>query len=1641
MSLHRITRLLPRLGLPALALLLVLPAGCDGEDRGPTREGPMDRTTGQGLSLQEEDISAQLGPAGTTITLALQRTGKAPVAGRVSVELLALADGAKLAASEVPFTAAAARTEVSVPLSFTADPAADASTLAGYGLHYRVSWEGDAIWGRRSLFSALPLTETQVLGPKTLQSGVPSYLRVITRNPNSGRPLAAVPVTVSLQRGEEAAQPIYSGLTDEVGNLAAPLIAPEELVGAGKLLIDVDAPERRQALVADVVVERTTKILLTTDKPLYQPGQRMHLRALALRRPDLSPDAGQPLVFEVFDGKANKVEHVTVTTDEYGIASTIFRLAREVNMGDYRITAALGDTVTEKTVTVERYVLPKYDLKLQLDREVYLAGSLLAATLEARYYFGQPVQGASVVVTAATHDVARTVFQEVQGVTGENGTFGFQIQLPSYVVGLPLEQGGGLVELAIAVTDSAGQQRAVSRTVRIARGELEAVIVPESGELVPGLVNVFYVRTRDAAGQPVAAHNVLTVGAASLSFDTDAEGMAEVSVDVRSAELTVQLVTSDDAGHSVTTTQTFQAGQYEGAMLLRTDRSLYRVGDTVEVEAHTVGAADRVYLDVIRSGQTVLTRILEPDAEGVARASLALGNDLTGALQLEAYYLALGASLRRDGKLVYVDPGDGLRIEVQPDRDVYAPGEEATVRFQVTDGQGTGKAAALGIQVVDEAVFGLMEFRPGLEKTYFQIEAELGQPRYQIGVPSLPELAAVPNAAADPTRQEEAKLLFAATDAAAGYPLSINTHHQAQGQVLTVIRPLVEAAAQQYLSRLRDAVEVGWLDASNLEASVAAGFGATYDPWGQLLRARMKSSTELELTSLGPDERAGTADDVKLSYDTGRVLYGDSYGHGGSGRDQDWDDGPWDDEGEGWFGGDMEPGAGDDNGTPPPVANEDGEKNEGGAEAPRVRRNFPETLLVEPALITDGAGAAELTVPLADSITTWRLSALANSADGLLGSMDGGIRVFQDFFVDIDFPATLTRGDEFSVPIALYNYLDQPQSVRIELAEAPWLTLLGPATARLDLGPGEVRGLRIPVRVEDVGRHGLTVFAYGDAAQDAVARSVEVVPDGQEVRTSITARLEPGTARHEVLLPGQAIPGSGKLVVKIYPGLFSQVVEGLDGVLRMPSGCFEQTSASTWPNVQVTRYMRESGQITPEIDATASEYVNLGYQRLLTFEVPGGGFEWFGSPPAHVVLSAYGLLEFTDMALVRPVDAPMIARTRAWLLGQQKPDGHWEVARRGYDETGQLSDPATITAYVAFGLAAAGERSEALDRARTYLEGRMAGMGTYTLALFANFLVAYQPGAALTTRLLDDLAERVEASVNGQGQQAATEQAYWETDEQTTTYGNGEPAWIETTALATHALLAAGVHANVTQKAVNWLVTKKDSYGAWGSTAGTVWTIKCLLAAMGGRDEQTDAQVEVRLDGQPVASFAITAENSDVMRQAELSELLTPGQAQVLEVIMRGQGNLQYGVVQAHHEPWDEAPPPPPEGPLSISVSYDRTQLAVDDTVTVTVTIANDDAAFADMVMVDLGIPPGFELVHDDLQALQQQGVFSRYENTERQLLLYFTALPPGPAKTFSYRIIARDPIRAAVPPSRVYSYYNPEVGAGTEPFEMEVQE
>ncbi len=300
-----------------------------------------------------------------------------------------------------------------------------------------------------------------------------------------------------------------------------------------------------------------------------------------------------------------------------------------------------------------------------------------------------------------------------------------------------------------------------------------------------------------------------------------------------------------------------------------------------------------------------------------------------------------------------------------------------------------------------------------------------------------------------------------------------------------------------------------------------------------------------------------------------------------------------------------------------PVAVEKEAKVQGSAqqqEAPLLRQFFPETMYWNPSAVTDADGRWQSRVGPGPHHHHLAADCPGHAQDGRLGSATAPIRVFQDFFVDIDLPLALTQGDEVSMPVAVYNYLETGQQVQLTLEEQDWFQSLGEPTQSVDVAPGDVTVVYFPIKITATeGRFRPVVTAIGEKMSDATTlrHDVQVLPNGKRFDQTSSDRLE-SDVEQTISIPEEAIPGTAHILVKVYPGILSQVVEGLDALLRMPYGCFEQTSSTTYPNVLVLDYLQSTGQTSPEVQMKAEQYINLGYQRLTTFEVPGGGFSLFG---------------------------------------------------------------------------------------------------------------------------------------------------------------------------------------------------------------------------------------------------------------------------------------------------------------------------------------------------------------------------------------------------------------------------------------------
>ncbi|HHW86092.1 MAG TPA: hypothetical protein GX400_07775 [Chloroflexi bacterium] len=1434
-----------------------------------------------------------------------------------------------------------------------------------------------------------------------LTPGSKGSLLVQVRNPDAApgeTALAHRQVEVFLDDGVRT-QPLFAGRTDVVGVAHVEFKTPATANPDQTLVIRAATDGQETIITQDVYIGRAYDVLISTDKPVYQPGQVIHLRMLALDTLDLRAADAQTVTLTIADPQGNKLLQRTLTTSQYGVASTDFTLDAQVVSGDYQITAAIGPNAATRTVEVKPYTLPRFEVSFRPDQPFYLPGDTATGVVEARYFFGKPVAGGQVTIRGSVTDVTRETIFAVTGETNADGVYRYAVPVPDFFVGR-LDNKSAQIDLEIEVVDTANHLEAIDETITVAEKPLLIDAVPESGLLRPGLANRVYldVSTPDGAAAP-AMLTIAGEGLPIITTTTDVYGLAVITLtapDQRFLPLEVQA--SDANGREVT--QPLLLGGVSGAsttVLMRPERSEYTIGETANVDIYVNGHATTAYLDIIKGGQT-FGLVALPVVGGVAQAALPIDGALLGTLELNAYVIGDDGEMVSDRRLLLVNPAPAT-VDLRLDADRYRPGDIATLDIQVRR-NGAAMPGVVGVAIVDESVFSVQEQEPGFARTYFLLERELQEPRYEIHdfVKLEDDVYSpydeLPNSIRYAAHARELALtgLFArelaarqpapADASALAAPTLAATVAMSWGNRLYLLAPLVGLALYDGSRKRRR-----WLIALTIFALGAFFWSACAAPTGA------------PATSAG-EAPAGEAA-VTMTATQGQA-------------------------------------------------------------APRLRQYFPETLYWLPELETDAEGRAQVQAPIADSITTWRVTVLASDRDGNLGSAQVGLRVFQEFFIEPDLPRFLTVGDEVNAPISIFNYLDQPQTIALDIAPGDWYEFTGDPPQTVEVGPNAVAVVYAPIRVLRHGAFEFQITATGATLSDAVVRRIEVLPDGRQIVDAFGGKLA-ATQVFTVGAPTTSIPGTGRMLVRVYPGVVSQVLEGLEGLLQTPYGCFEQTSSVTYPNVMVLDYLKATGQASPRIRLQAEQLINLGYQRLLSFEVRSepGGFSLFGDPPAQMMLTAYGLMEFADMADVAYVDPDLMARVAAYLANRQNRDGSWRAEGMTIESgVEDIQSQLATTAYIAWGLADAGYEPRAVQRAVRYIEralrqapasdapvssstsrvgeaaqamrpsARRAAIvyDDYTLALVANALVAAGEDA---TPVLDMLAARAEVSGR---------LAMWGTDAVTYLGGYGATAAIETTALAAQALLRADYRPDLAVQAVDYLIASRDPHGAFYTTQATVQALKALVLAAERSAEQGDARVTVELTepsgSVSVRTFFITAGEADVAQQV-VFEAIT-GEANQLQITVEGDRTLYYQVVTSYYVPWSAVMAAPEASePMRVAVTYDRTELQINETVQAVATVELLTPGMAGAVLVDLGIPPGFAPVTADLEALAAEGAIDRYELTGRQILLYLTHVRSGEVLTFAYRLQAKYPIRAQTPASQVFDYYAPDQGSVEPPQRM----
>jgi hypothetical protein len=683
-----------------------------------------------------------------------------------------------------------------------------------------------------------------------------------------------------------------------------------------------------------------------------------------------------------------------------------------------------------------------------------------------------------------------------------------------------------------------------------------------------------------------------------------------------------------------------------------------------------------------------------------------------------------------------------------------------------------------------------------------------------------------------------------------------------------------------------------------------------------------------------------------------------------------------------------------------------------------VRTDFAETVLWKPVLVLPDSGTARLDFHLSGLASGYRVLVAGHTLDGRVGATTATLEVRPPLAVEPKVPAEVGLGDALLVPLAVTN-TGPPVEANLSV-EATGLAVQS-VPDRLSLPTNG--GTRAVVRAaaNAVGVASLAATVSTPAGRDAVRRTLTVVPDGFPVEGSKAGKLA-GSLTASVSLPGDRLAGGTRVGVTVYPNPLAAVRGGLAGLLQEPHGCFEQSSSANYPNVLA---LTLAG---PGPADSSRGLLHRGYAKLTGFECPdstGGGkrgFEWFGAADRpHPALSAYGLLQFADMARVFPVEPALVERTKQYLLSLRTGDGGFAHSTAALDRFGRA--PAHVTdAYVVWAVSESerggpqSDLSKELDALLTRAAGESAN-DPYFLALVGNACLN-RGRTDDGLKLLETLAVKQAADGGVLGATAGI------------TASAGDDLVVETTALAVLAWLKADRpdrFLSAVGRAVGFLLTKRQPGGAFGATQATVLALKALVEH--GRTtaaEPESGELRLAVGGTVVARGPVRTDAAEPVTLAvpDADRLFPPGRP----IKLTAETTLKQAVPAALT--WAVRcvqPPTAADPPVKLHCGLDASVLPEGHTSRLTVSVTNSTDAVTGMAVAVIGLPAGLVVPADGKQVakLVADGALDFWEVRGRELVLYWRGLDPKQERVVTVELAAALPGEFRAPASRAYLYYD----------------
>ena len=677
------------------------------------------------------------------------------------------------------------------------------------------------------------------------------------------------------------------------------------------------------------------------------------------------------------------------------------------------------------------------------------------------------------------------------------------------------------------------------------------------------------------------------------------------------------------------------------------------------------------------------------------------------------------------------------------------------------------------------------------------------------------------------------------------------------------------------------------------------------------------------------------------------------------------------------------------------------------------RNDFRSTIYWNGNVQLGANGKANLTFYNSDNLSSFRIIAEGFSENGLAGRGESIFYTQMPLDISFSLPVTATVGDTLSVPITFVNHTDSVQEGFLSVKTPKNMLPLFSDSLFQIKGNEAVTIYRKYLISQKQAESPIVVLWNSAIYKEKMVKNIIFSENGFPEMISISDQTLSKTFEIDIENP---IANTLSAEIVGYPSLIGGILAGMEGILREPHGCFEQTTSATFPNILVLQLLRENNVKNPAIEQKALQMIENGYKRLIYYECKTGGFEWFGNDPGHEGLTAYGLMEFVEMQKVYGgVDKQMVERTKKWLHARKDGNGGFVLNMKAFDGFSRVNK-GVIDPFVIYAMSEIGDNGFEKELMECYKAVKKENH-PYMAGLVANALLNYgkkEEANILLAKMWADL------------QAFDNDKAY------TACGSSGNGYKVESYALAMMAFLKNGIstgsisEGEKIQTCLQYIVQARQGNGHFGSASATVMALRALIAYQQHYKPNVPANgtVILYIDGEKITSKTFQTQTGKNVIINDFAGALTKGK-HTIRIEWQG---IDKPIPFTFSAKWQKVNPASSEKcAIHLATKFLKNSAKMGETLRLTTSISNKTNDLLPMTIAEIPLPSGLSAQAWQLKELQEKCIFDFYEMRQNTLVVYYRFMNPAETKTFSLDVKTEFSGTFYAPAASAYLYYTPE--------------